>query len=126
MKKLVLAIILFIIITAAGILSIKYFKSSSDDIVKNIEKTSALVRGSNWKDAQSQIADIDQEWKNTESTWALLTDHIEVDNIEMSLKKSREYIDSLNLSDSLAELESLKFMVEHIYEKEVINFKNIF
>jgi dihydroorotase len=126
MKKLILSLILLVIITAAGILSIRYFKSSSDYVVKDIDKTAALVRQNNWKDAQTQISNIDKEWKSTEKTWSLLTDHIEVDNIEMSLKKSKEFIETLNPSQALAELESLKFMVEHIYEKEQINLKNIF
>lgn len=126
MKKLLFSLVILVIVITSGILSIGYFKSSSDEIVTNIDKASDAVKTSNWKNASSSMKRIDDKWNMTEKSWSLLTDHIEVDNIEMSMKKTGEYIDSMDTAQSLAELESLRFMVEHIYEKEQFNLKNIF
>lgn len=126
MKKFVSALVILVIVLVSGVLSIRYFKSSSDQLVKSIENTSTLVSQENWSAAKTGVETIDKEWSSTEKTWALLTDHVEVDNIELSLKKSREYINTGSSSEAMAELEGLKFMVEHIYSKEQFNLKNIF
>lgn len=126
MKKLLLSLFVLFIIILSGVLIIRFFKSSSSEISENIERTSTLVTQGNWDDAKTSIEKIEKEWDMTEKSWTLLTDHIEIDNIELSMKKSKEYIETKTPAEALAELESLKFMVQHIYTKELPNLKNIF
>lgn len=126
MKKLIISFIVLLLIIALGIISIRYMNTSSKSIAVKIERVSALINENKWESAKSQMKDLEKEWNSTEKTWALLTDHFEIDNIELSMLKSKEYIDTKNISLSLAELENLKFMVEHIYEKEKFSLKNIF
>lgn len=126
MKKFIFSIIALLIIIASGLITIKFFKTSSEQITESIERTSAMVTENNWESAKTHIDNIEKKWDKTEKTWALLTDHIEIDNIELSMKKSKQYIESNSGPLALAELESLKFMVKHIYSKELINMKNIF
>lgn len=126
MKKLILSLIAMAIIIISSILLIVYFKSSSEKMVEAIEKTTSLVAQNSWEEAKTSIKNIEIMWDDTEKIWTVLTDHFEVDNIEMSLKKSKEYIETQNLPLTLAELESLKFMMEHMHKKEQFNLKNIF
>lgn len=126
MKKLIVSMVIFISIIASGLLIIRYFKNTSRNLTYEIENISSLVRENNWEDAKSNIKILQKNWDKTENIWAFLTDHIEIDNIEMSMIKSAQYIESKNTSLSLAELENLKYMVDHIYEKELFNLMNIF
>lgn len=126
MKKFLISLIVLLIIIISSLMTIRYIHNSSSKIVESIEDTSALVRNGSWEAAKSGIDNINEEWNKTEKAWAFLTDHVEIDNIEMSMLKSKEYISTQNLPLSLAELENLKFMVEHIYEKEKFSLKNIF
>lgn len=95
-------------------------------LTKSIEAVSLDVKYERWSAAKSGMEDIQKRWKKTESIWALLTDHIEIDNIEMSMIKSSEYITARSPALSLAELSNLKYMLEHIYEKETFSLENIF
>jgi hypothetical protein len=126
MKKFIISLIALLAIIVSSSMTVRYIHSSSSKIVGSIEYTSSLINNGKWIEAKSAIDDIDSKWDDTEKSWALLTDHIEIDNIEVSMLKSKEYIRTKNLPLSLSELENLKFMIEHIYEKEKFNLKNIF
>ena len=126
MKKLLLALSIFVIIILFSILTMSSFKRSSQKISVMVEKSSKFISIGRWDDAQNQIVDIEKIWSKTEKTWALLIDHMEIDNIDVSLIKSKKYIETKNLTLSLSELDILKFMIEHISDKELFNLKNIF
>ncbi|MGE5458328.1 MAG: DUF4363 family protein, partial [Methanococcaceae archaeon] len=64
-------------------------------------------------------------WNHMKDKWALLLDHQEIDNINISLSKMKEYIKGKNKNDSLAEVSTLKLLFIHIPEKEAISLKNI-
>jgi hypothetical protein len=83
------------------------------------------VASGNWSNASKNMESIKDSWDKTEKLWGILVDHYEIDNIEMSMTESRKYIETKDTSMSLAELDNLSLMIEHIYNKERINIKNI-
>ena len=56
---------------------------------------------------------------------AIILDHQEIDNIEFSLAKIKEYVASRDLPLALGQLSELKLMIEHIPRKEAVNLENI-
>jgi hypothetical protein len=125
MKKFIIALIVLIAILSTSVMSIKSFKKSSNEIVAMVEITYDLVTNHRWKEASDEISKVETKWNKTENFWAMLIDHMEIDCIEESLTKSKNYIETQNISLSLAELDTLKFAVEHIYKKELVNLKNV-
>jgi hypothetical protein len=125
MKKLIASLILLCLIIFSGILSMNSIKKSSDKITGMVKNTSDLVASGNWSNASKNMESIQGSWDKTEKLWGILVDHYEIDNIEMAMTKSRKYIETKDTSMSLAELDNLKLMIEHIYSKESINIKNI-
>jgi hypothetical protein len=118
--------IVLVAILYSGLLSSKYINASSNSMTDMIDNASTMVEKGRWDDAVNQIQKLENRWDSSEGVWGILVDHFEIDNIAMSMKKSRKYIEAKSLPESLAELDNLKFMVEHIYEKERFNLKNIF
>jgi peptidoglycan hydrolase CwlO-like protein len=126
MKKLILAVVILLVIIFSGILSLNLYSKTSRQLSKMVDSTYDFVNSGNWDGATKEVENIEKAWDKIEGVWAVLIDHFEIDNIEMSLKKSKRYIETKDLPLSLAELENLKFMVEHIYEKEKFSLENIF
>lgn len=126
MKKLILSLLILVIVIISSIYSMYSIKNSSAKIQDSIEKASSFASAGNWSGAYSEIRLTEKEWNKTEKTWAILVDHFEIDNIESSIIRSKRYIETRDMSLSLSELDNLKFSVEHIYKKELINMKNIF
>jgi hypothetical protein len=125
MKKLLLAISILAAVIIFGILSINAYKKSSKNLSDMVSKTSDLAVAGKWSQARTMIDEVAGKWEKTGNIWSLLIDHFEMDNIEMSMEKSKKYIDARDTPLSMAELESLRFMIEHIYEKEAFSLENI-
>jgi len=64
-------------------------------------------------------------WNKHKGWWAMVIDHQEIDQIDMALIRTRQYID-LQDRDASVELAVLRRMLEHIPDKEQVNLKNIF
>lgn len=126
MRKFVCSIIILILVLFSGMVCTGYLHRSSGNTSKMIDDTIDYTRKGMWPESSKSIGAIESGWNKTEGTWAMLVDHSEIDNIEMAMTKAKYYIETRNAPLSLAELYNLKFMVEHIYEMEVINLKNIF
>ena len=61
-----------------------------------------------------------------DKTWSTLVFHEELDTIQISLTKMKAQIEEGELEESLEELETTKFLINHIKEKEKFNLKNVF
>ncbi|MDI6617763.1 MAG: DUF4363 family protein [Clostridiales bacterium] len=125
MKKFIMSMVILVIILTFSVAIIIYFKNTSNQLSSSVQKTMKFVSEGKWNEAETSIDDLEGKWDKTEKIWATLTDHIEMDNIELSMKKSKQYINTKDVPLAHAELNSLRFMVEHIYGKEIFNLKNI-
>lgn len=125
MKKFIFSLLILAAVIAGSIYSTSTIKISAKKMEHSIEKTSDLASAGDWAGASGQLALTEKEWNKIEKTWAILVDHFEIDNIESSIIRSKKYIETKDKPLSLAELDNLKFFVEHIYEGELINLKNI-
>lgn len=126
MKKILLAAFMLGAIITSGLMAQNFYSRSSKKLSEKISVLTHQVTAEDWDKAGSEIEDIEKMWSKTEKKWSVLIDHFEIDNIEMSLKRTKKYIESKDKTLSLAELEGLEFMISHIYKKEEFNLSNIF
>jgi hypothetical protein len=103
-----------------------YLSHSASKIDYQIRKVEANSRANNWTNANLELINLEKEWKKSSNTWAMLIDHVEIDNIDNSLTRMKEYIKAKNSVLSLGELANLKQYVNHIPQKESFSFNNVF
>jgi hypothetical protein len=126
MKKFISSMVLLVAIVLSGLLLTGYIKKSSQGLADIIKDTSELIDSGSWDMAKERIDSLEKKWDKTEKKWGVLIDHFEMDNIEMAMIKSKKYIETKDMPLASAELDNLKFMVEHIHKKELLDLKNIF
>ncbi|SKA85318.1 protein of unknown function [Caloramator quimbayensis] len=124
-------IIFFSLIVFIGIIILEifiniYLKKTSSILISQIEKAKQYVENEQWNNAKSIIYDTCDRWNNIEEKWALITNHHEIDNITVSLKSAKEFIDSAEKPDALSSLENLKHFISHIPKMEKLLLENIF
>lgn len=118
--------ILFLSIMCAGIYSISTLKSTASKLEDQIIRVEETAKTENWEAATNILSDTKLDWEKSEKSWAILLDHIEIDNIETSITRVEKFIETKNKSMALAEVATLKQYIKHIPEKESFNLKNIF
>lgn len=99
--------------------------SSSKKLEDSVTCIENSTKTGNWNKVAEQLEVLKKDWDGTGRRWAMLIDHIEIDNIENSLIKMSEFIESRNSDFVLSEAASLKQYIRHIPEKEAFKLKNI-
>lgn len=125
--KIFIGIILLVaVMLVFSLVSSAYLDRSAQKIDHQIRKIEANSRSNNWTNANIELSNLEKQWEKSSNTWAMLIDHVEIDNIDDSLTRMKEYIKAKNSVLSLGELASLKQYVSHIPQKESFNLINIF
>lgn len=126
MRLLLVLLIIFAIIVSFSFWTNHMLQASADEMLQNIEQIEQGLNINLWEQALSGTDKLEETWDKKANWWPAVLDHQEIDNIEFSLAKTREYITTKNTSLSWGQLSELKLMIRHIPEKESINLKNIF
>ncbi|MCX7923180.1 MAG: DUF4363 family protein [Clostridia bacterium] len=119
-------VILLALIVGASIYTTSALANSSKNIEDQISQIETDIKANNWENANKKLSEIESNWSRTEQTWAMLLDHIEIDNIDIALSRMSKYIEVKDMNLALAEAATLKKYIGHIPEKESFGLKNIF
>ncbi len=122
--------IISIFLLTATIIGIEIYvnrtlKTTSARLEEHISELENKTRSGNWHDAEIAMQQIEKDWDEVESSWAILIDHFEIDNIDTAISKLSVYVKSKETSLALAEASTLKNYVRHIPQKESFSVANI-
>lgn len=125
MRLLESIVVFLILIICAGFWINHELQDSTRDLTQQIDRVGFLVKENHWEAAEEQTEVLDKVWQREAKWWPIFLEHQEMDNIEFSMAKFKEYVASKNSSLARGQLSELKLMIEHIPRKEEINLKNI-
>ncbi len=125
MRLLASLLAILLVVLAAGYWTNHSLQQSTKDLSRQIERVSQEIKQEQWEAAQKQNQHLEKTWQEKARWWPIILDHQEIDNIEFSLAKIKEYVASRDLPLALGQLSELKLMIEHIPRKEAVNLENI-
>ncbi|MGI6686363.1 MAG: DUF4363 family protein [Bacillota bacterium] len=126
MKYYISLLVIFIGVLGLGFFIISSLSHSAVDISENLTQVSHAINEEDWPKAKEQFSQVKEKWNQHKQWWAMIIDHHEIDNIEISLTRTDEYLSHQDLSLTAGELAVLKHYLEHIPETEKVSWKNIF
>lgn len=125
MKLLGSITVILILIVSGGFWINQELQISSNELVNHVDKVSEAIQTSNWDTAVEQTQDLEKTWEHEAKWWPVFLEHQEMDNIEFSMAKLKEYVASNNSALSLGQLSEIRLMIEHIPKKEKVSLENI-
>lgn len=99
---------------------------SSQQLITQIDQISGQIEANQWDEANRQADEFEADWKKEARWWPVFLEHQEMDNIEFSLAKLKQYVLNESITLSRAQLSEIRTMIEHIPRKETVNLQNIF
>lgn len=133
-KEIIIVAIIVIVIVAADSLTQRYTKNSFADIndrldeIKKIGKT--LEENNNLdnlkEELKEEIEKMQKQWKNINQKTAFYIEHDELEKVNTSMTKFKSYFELEKYSEAITELEECKYILNHIKEKEAMQFINLF
>ena len=128
MKEIIIIIIILIIIFTGAMYTQKYLNDTTNILVSKLEdlKNNIEHKSTEENELKEKADEIYGEWENTNEKWSVIVLHDEIDLIETSLIKMKSKIQTGKIEDSMEDIDTSIFLVNHIKEKEKTNLKNIF
>lgn len=130
MRDTIIIIFIIIAIFGGGTYTEKYLDETADEMTEKLEdlKTQTITakETQNREQIKKEIKEIEEKWDETRDAWSVIVVHQEIDNIENALTKSKSNIENGELEDALQEIETAKFFINHVKEREKVSMKNIF
>lgn len=126
MKPFIIILVSLVFIIGMGYWTLSQVIHSSAILLSLAEELEDKLGQNLWKDAEKTLEEIKFTWNNTKTVWTILLNHGEIDNIDISVAKLEQYINAKEPGLSLAEMASLKFLFQHIQDKERPTLENIF
>lgn len=99
---------------------------TSSELEKDLVRVEDSTVSNDWDTAAASLEKVREKWSGIKGTWAILIDHMEIDNIDITLARVEQYILCKDTSSALAEASALMKYVRHIPRKEALNLENIF
>ncbi|MFA4884631.1 MAG: DUF4363 family protein [Desulfotomaculaceae bacterium] len=125
MRLLLALLIIFAAVISLGFWTNHLLQASASELLQNIGQIEQGLERNQWDKAYAQTAELEKVWDKKAKWWPTVLDHSEIDNIEFSMAKVKEYVATKNTALSRGQLSELKLMIKHIPEKETIRLKNI-
>ncbi|RUT59539.1 hypothetical protein C1148_04725 [Clostridium botulinum] len=82
-----------------------------------------LVSSQSWEKAYGKSLELFNDWQDNNFVISMVTNHSEIDNINIELWKLTQYVKCESEDESLASIHAVKFLLEHIMQMEKINIK---
>ena len=128
MREGAIIFIIIVIIILGSIYIDKYLDKTIDCIKSNLEELKESIKYTNT--SQEELSKKAEEtykiWSKINGNWSNIILHEEIDAFEISLIRAKAKIDTGKLEESLEDIDTSIFLVNHIKEKERISLKNIF
>lgn len=126
MRTLITIISIFIILVGGSFASYRYVETRTQTMGTLLESVEDSIIVQKWEGAQADLNIAQQNWKADDTWWSIILDHQEIDNININMKRLEKFIGLQDVSQSLGEVTTLELLFEHIFDTELLNFKNIF
>lgn len=126
MKSLSISIFVIIFLISTWIFAYAFISQSTVEFNSLLNDMDKNISSENWSSTQSIYSFIDSKWTDKQRFLLLVLDHEEIEKVNLSLKKLEKYIYIKDKSMTIGEAATLKFLLNHIKEKESLTFKNIF
>jgi hypothetical protein len=117
--------ILILIIAITGIYSSRTLRKHSQVMTDYLLQLDSHTRQEDWESAEKLLPIIDTQWKKTSKVWAILMDHQEIDNVNLSLYKMIEYIRLADRNMALAQISTLYHSISHVPDKAAFSIENV-
>ena len=126
MRSFCFAAALLITLLGINVYCYNFIKESSIKLENNIDEIVYYLNKNDNENVEKSFNKLKEQIIESKKVWFLIINHEEIDNVDVKIKECEGYIKKEARNKLLASLNSLKFYINNIYEREKVNIPNIF
>ncbi len=126
MRGILIVIVTTTAIVLLGTTTLHYLDRTAIDLANQLLTIQGAILQENWALAEERLNEALTRWEELQPLWSILINHKEVDEIQMTLERGKEFIRGRDKNSAAAEIAVAKLLLEHVPEKERLSWSNIF
>lgn len=126
MKSVLIILITLGLILGAGYFTISEVSGTAKVLMSHCIHIRSGIEKDHWEEAQTQLKEFNNLWKDAKSIWTVLINHKEIDTIDITLVRIEEYLKTKEKGLALGEVSVLEYLIKHIPSQERVTLENIF
>lgn len=124
-KEIIVIVIIFSLITVLDIFTKRNTESVMENMINELNELHEQISREE-KYNINLIYDIEKSWKEKMKVMSLYLEHNELEKVNNSLAKLKSNVESKEKYMAVENIEEIKFLIEHIKNKNLLNIENIF
>ena len=125
-KETIICIFIIILIIGLDIITQNYTKKSTIEITDCLSELKDEIENENLENAKLKIEELDNKWDNRHDKLAYYIEHDELEKVDTAIVQVKSFVENDDIPSAMSELETGKFVLEHIERKYKFNLQNIF
>lgn len=125
-KEVIIVIVILIIVFATEYATSKSLDNAVEWMTNGIVSIENKINEKKESEAQNEFYELKNKWKGTSEQLALFVEHNELEKVSNDVVIIESNFKSDETEKALENIAELKFMLEHIQEKNKLKLKNIF
>lgn len=123
-REFLICIIIIFLVIFLDITINNHFEKEMNVIQKNISDLQELVREK--ENVKEKVEELKKNWERFDYIAAYYTEHNELEKVSLKINLVKKNIETGENDMTVEYLEELKFLLNHICEKDKLSLKNIF
>ncbi|WP_192929782.1 DUF4363 family protein [Alkaliphilus serpentinus] len=125
MKAVIGTIILVIIFFIGATVFQNYVQNGCEELSEEITKLEGYIDDENWEMTRETLGLLKEDWEEKSKIWVLFLEHYNLDAIEVAIRKIDTYSDLKDKTYTLGEIVKLRYLIEHLSEREAFVLSNL-
>ena len=125
-KEYVIIAVIVVIILLTDYWTDKNLSDATRFLKDSMIEIEQKVKDENMNEAQDEFFNVKEEWKSRGEKLALFVEHNELEKVNKNVELLVANFESGDKDELLENVADLKFILEHIEEKNQLKLKNIF
>jgi len=121
-----LVFVIVVIIGVSGVLVQRYLDRTASELSAMLQEVGKALDHEDWGQSERAFSVFEQRWRVVRRNWALVVDHVEIDNVDMRLARLKELIRAREDDEARAEYSEAMMLLKHIPERERLTWRNLF
>lgn len=127
MREIIIIISIIIIVIVGTLYIHNYLEKTTGTLVGKLENLKEdIEEGIDTQELEQESEEVYSKWDEINEKWSNIILHEEIDSIETALIRAKSKIKIKKQDESIEDIETAIFLVNHIKEKEKTSLKNIF
>lgn len=102
-----------------------YLEKTASAMVGDLQNIERLIKDGDWDKSIEEFSGLLNMWHSVGKNWALIIDHMEIDNLNIRFARIEKLLSSKDLCNAAAEIGESVMLLKHLPEREKLSWQNI-